>query len=42
VAIFGGVDDKRPMLANPTGEETNKILILKGTCLLGGIDIRSY
>lgn len=42
VAIFGGVDDKRPMLANPPGDETNKILILKGTCLLGGIDIRSY
>jgi hypothetical protein len=42
VAVFGGVEDKRPMLGNPSGEETNKVLILKGTCLFGGIDIRSY
>ncbi|MGC1244259.1 MAG: hypothetical protein WA874_21900 [Chryseosolibacter sp.] len=42
VAIFGGVDDKRPLLASTQAEDTNKVLILKGTCLLGGIDIRSY
>lgn len=42
VAILGGVDDKRAMLQNPAAEETGKILILKGTCLLGGIEIRSY
>ncbi len=42
VAIFGGVDDKRPLISNPAADETNKVLILKGTCLLGGIDIRSY
>lgn len=42
VAIFGGIDDKRPIMSHPAGEETNKLLILKGTCLLGGIDIRSY
>ncbi|HEX8038581.1 MAG TPA: hypothetical protein VF490_05500 [Chryseosolibacter sp.] len=42
VAIFGGVDDKRPMISNPAATESNKVLILKGTCLLGGIDIRSY
>ena len=42
VAIFGGVDDKRPMISNPAVEETGKVLILKGTCLLGGIEIRSY
>ena len=42
VAVFGGVDDKRPMTANAVTEVTNKILILKGTCLLGGIEIRSY
>ena len=41
VAILGGVDDKRP-LVNTQVEETNKTLILKGTCLLGGIEIRSY
>ena len=42
VAIFGGIDDKRPMMSNPSAEETNKTLILRGTCMLGGIDIRSY
>jgi hypothetical protein len=42
VAIFGGVDDKRPLLSNASTEETNKVLILKGTCIFGGIDIRSY
>ena len=42
VAIFGGIDDKRPMLGNPPGEEVDKVLILKGTCLLGGIEIRSF
>lgn len=42
VAIFGGVDDKRAVMSSPAAEETNKVLILKGTCLLGGIDIRSY
>lgn len=40
VAIFGGVDDKRPV----TGlqENPSKTLIIKGTVLMGGIDIRSY
>jgi predicted membrane protein len=40
VTIFGGIDDKRPMAteaADPT-----KIVILKGTCIFGGIDIKSY
>jgi hypothetical protein len=41
VAILGGVDDKRPIL-NSQVEDNNNVLILKGTCLLGGIDIRSY
>lgn len=40
VAIFGGVDDKRPV----TGlqENPSKTLVIKGTVLMGGIDIRSY
>ncbi len=40
VAIFGGVDDKRPI----TGivEAQDKVLILKGTVIMGGIEIRSY
>jgi hypothetical protein len=41
VAIFGGVEDKRP-LQRDAAQETNKTLVLKGTCLFGGIDIKSY
>jgi predicted membrane protein len=39
-AIFGGVDDKR-QLAGVVMDPT-KILILDGTCLFGGIEIKSY
>lgn len=39
VAIFGGVDDKRPPATNPA---PNKILYLDGTCLFGGLEIKSY
>jgi len=39
VAIFGGVDDKRPP---STGHDPSKILFLEGTCIFGGIEIRSY
>lgn len=39
VAIFGGIDDKRPPAAN-TG--SNKVLYLDGTCLFGGLEIKSY
>jgi len=40
VAIFGGVDDKRQI----SGEKTdpNKVLRLDGTCLFGGIEIKSF
>lgn len=41
VAILGGIDDKRPLTGNQT-VDSNKTLILKGTCMLGGIEIRSY
>jgi cell wall-active antibiotic response 4TMS protein YvqF len=40
VAILGGVSDKRMML--PGGYDPNKVLILKGTALFGGLDIKSY
>lgn len=40
VAIFGGIEDKRQMSNAPM--DPNKVLILKGTCFMGGIDIRSY
>jgi predicted membrane protein len=38
--ILGGVEDKRPvelMTPNP-----DKILVIKGTCIFGGVDIKSY
>jgi len=40
VAIFGGVDDKRQL--NGDAMDPNKVLILDGTCLFGGIEIRSF
>jgi predicted membrane protein len=40
VALFGGIEDKRTML-NVTGNP-DKILLIKGTTLFGGIEIRNY
>ncbi len=40
VSIFAGVEDRRPSDAKVV--DPNKVLILKCTSLLGGIDIRSY
>lgn len=39
VTIFGGVDDKRPPAASPS---PGKVLYLDGTCLFGGLEIKSY
>lgn len=39
VAIFGGVDDKRPP---QTTVASNKVLYLDGTCLFGGLEIKSF
>jgi len=39
-AILGGIEDRRPQTQENLDE--NKILILKGTTIFGGIDIRSY
>ncbi len=38
--IFGGIEDKRSVTASPEG--TPKRLLLTGTILFGGIDIKSY
>jgi predicted membrane protein len=38
--IFGGIEDKRSMPSNIN--DTTKTLILKGTIVFGGVDIRSY
>lgn len=40
VVILGGVDDKRTI--PPAGLATNKRLVLTGTVLFGGVDIKSY
>jgi len=40
VAVFGGVDDKRQLTGNPV--DPNKLIIIEGFCLFGGIEIRSF
>lgn len=40
VCIFGGIDDKRPQPKE--GFDSTKTLVLKGSCLFGGVDIKSY
>jgi predicted membrane protein len=40
VTIFGGLEDKRNMQG--LGDNPDKILLLKGTVILGGIEIKSY
>ena len=39
-AIFGGVDDKRQIAG--VSLDPNKVLVLDGTCMFGGIEIRSF
>lgn len=39
-AVFGGLDDKRGIM--PIADGQNKILIIKGIALFGGVDIRSF
>ena len=38
--VFGGLDDKRVL--NPANITPGKVLVLEGTAVFGGIDIRSY
>ncbi len=40
-AIFGGVEDKRPILDNGT-IDPNKTIILTGNCIFGGVEIVNY
>ncbi len=40
VSVMGSIEDKRPV--QPLNTENPKILILKGTTFMGGIDIRNY
>lgn len=39
-SIFGGIEDKR--IVSPSDNDDSKILILKGDCVFGGIDIKSF
>jgi predicted membrane protein len=39
VAIFGGIEDKR---LQPNEPNPDKVLIIEGTSLFGGIDVRSF
>ncbi len=41
VTVFGSIEDKRPIRSDLPPDGT-KVLVLKGTCLFGGIDIKSY
>lgn len=38
--IMGGIEDKRPI--QKEGPDPAKTLILKGSCVLGGLEIKSY
>jgi hypothetical protein len=39
IAIFGGIEDKRPPQAH---YDENKVLIINGTTFFGGLEIKSY
>lgn len=40
VAIFGGMDDKRAI--SPLGDESRKVIIIKGVALFGGVEVRNF
>ena len=40
VAIFAGIDDKRPVQAS--NFDPSKVIIIRGTSIFGGIEIKSY
>ncbi len=37
--VFGGIEDKRQQ---PLSDNPDKILIIKGTCVFGGLEIKNY
>jgi hypothetical protein len=39
-AVFGGIDDKRSLTQVLT--DKSKVLVIKGTSIFGGIDIRNF
>jgi len=40
-SVFGGIDDQRPVMVLESISE-DKVLVLKGACVFGGIEIHSY
>ncbi|MGV3610369.1 MAG: LiaF transmembrane domain-containing protein [Fluviicola sp.] len=40
-SIFGAFEDKRPQYQRDAGEES-KVIILRGTCMFGGIEVNSF
>lgn len=40
-SVFGGIDDQRPIAMSNEGID-DKTLVLKGSCVFGGIEIHSY
>ncbi len=41
VAVLGGIEDKRPVQKDFVGD-INKVLVIKGSSVFGGIEIKSY
>lgn len=41
ITIFGGIEDKRPVRPQEN-EASPKVVLLKGTCMFGGIEINSF
>ena len=41
VAVFAGIEDKRNLLPG-SRFDPNKVLIIKGTSVFGGIEIKSF
>lgn len=39
-AIMGGIEDRRPM--NPAQADSGKVLLMKGTCVFGGVEIKGF
>ena len=40
-AIMGGIEDKRAIMASPN-IDSNKVLVIKGVVMFGGIEIKSF
>jgi predicted membrane protein len=41
-AIFGGIEDRRQQVPGTPGADPDKLLVIRGTCLFGGLEIRNF